>query len=164
MARKAFYSFHYVPDNWRASTIRNIGVIEGNQTVSDNEWETITKSGDRAIETWIADQMKGKSCEIVLIGSATAGRKWINYEIRKAWNDGKGVVGIYIHNILDRYGRQSTKGANPFNYVTLASRPMSTTVKAYDPPYRDSRYVYNFIAENMEAWVEEAIAIRRVSN
>ncbi|MEW8354447.1 MAG: TIR domain-containing protein [Candidatus Thiodiazotropha sp.] len=25
MARKCFYSFHYNPDNWRVSTVRNIG-------------------------------------------------------------------------------------------------------------------------------------------
>jgi hypothetical protein len=29
MPRKAFYSFHYVPDNWRASQVRNMGVVEG---------------------------------------------------------------------------------------------------------------------------------------
>lgn len=31
MARKVFFSFHYQPDNWRVSQVRNIGVIEGNQ-------------------------------------------------------------------------------------------------------------------------------------
>ena len=39
MARKCFYSFHYQPDNVRASQVRNIGAIEGNQPVSDNDWE-----------------------------------------------------------------------------------------------------------------------------
>ena len=38
MARKAFFSFHYKPDNWRASQVRNIGTVEGNNAVSDNDW------------------------------------------------------------------------------------------------------------------------------
>ena len=37
MVRKAFYSFHYIPDNWRASQVRNMGLIEGNKPASDNE-------------------------------------------------------------------------------------------------------------------------------
>ncbi|PZP83556.1 MAG: hypothetical protein DI582_10805, partial [Azospirillum brasilense] len=115
MARKVFYSFHYQPDNWRASTVRSIGKLEGNQPVSDNDWESVTRGGDAAIERWINDQMHGTSCLVTLIGNGTAGRKWINHEIRKAWDAGKGVVGIYIHNIKDRLGQQAGQGYNPFD-------------------------------------------------
>lgn len=38
---------------------------------------------------------------VVLIGEDTAKRKWVKYEIKKAWNEGKGVLGIYIHNLKD---------------------------------------------------------------
>lgn len=75
MVRRVFFSFHYKPDNWRASQVRNIGVIEGNAAVSDNDWETITGRGDEAIRRWINEQMHGRSCAIVLIGNRTAGRK-----------------------------------------------------------------------------------------
>ena len=43
MARRAFYSFHYIPDNWRASQVRNMGVVDGNKPATDNDWETIKK-------------------------------------------------------------------------------------------------------------------------
>ncbi len=161
MTRRVFFSFHYKPDNWRASKVRNIGVIEGNAAVSDNDWETIAGRGDAAIKRWINGQMYGRSCAIVLIGSKTAGRKWINYEIEKAWNDGKGVVGIYIHNLKDRHLRQASKGKNPFNDFTVNGRTLSSIVKAYDPPYKRSTNVYNYIEDNIEGWVEEAIRIRR---
>lgn len=160
MARKAFYSFHYEPDNWRAAKVRNMGVIEGNPPVSDNDWEEITSGGDPAIERWISEQMAGRSCAIVLIGKATAGRKWIKYEIKKAWDDGKGVFGIHVHNLEDRDGNQTTKGANPFSDFKVEDRPLSTIVKAYDPPSSTSTSVYNHIANNLESWVEEAIRIR----
>jgi len=41
--RKVFYSFHYKKDVMRAAQIRNIGLLEGNSPVSDNEWEKIKK-------------------------------------------------------------------------------------------------------------------------
>ena len=51
------------------------------------------------IESWIDNQMAKRSCVVVLIGENTAGRKWINYEIKKAIELDKGIVGIYIHNL-----------------------------------------------------------------
>ncbi len=83
---KAFYSFHYSQDCWRAATVRSIGAIEGNRPAPDNDWETITKGGDTAIKKWIVDQMKGRSFTVVLIAEKTANRKWITYEIAESWN------------------------------------------------------------------------------
>lgn len=161
MARKVFYSFHYLPDAWRTSQVRNIGVVEGNKPASDNDWETVKKSGDAAIKKWIDDQLDGRSCTVVLIGKDTANRKWINYEIDKSWKDGKGVLGIYIHNLKDSSGSQSSKGNNPFDYLTTATgTKLSTIVKAYDTGYTTSTYVYDDIASNLSSWIEEAIKIR----
>lgn len=162
MARKVFYSFHYNPDNWRASQVRNAGVVEGNQPCSDNDWESITNGGEKEIKKWIDGQLSGRSCVVVLIGKETAGRKWINYEIEKAWNDKKGLVGIYVHNLLDSSQKQTTKGSNPFAKFTLNSgkTDLSSVVNAYDPPYSASKSVYDYIKTNLETWVEEAIKIR----
>ena len=162
MARRTFYSFHYEPDNWRASQVRNMGVIEGNRPVSDNDWEQIKKGGDKAIQNWIDGQLKGKSCTIVLIGAKTARRKWIDYEIEKSWNDGKGVLGIYVHNLLDADKNKSAKGENPFAHFTMKrdEKKLSSIVKAYDPPYSRSKNVYAYIKENLATWVEDAISIR----
>lgn len=158
--RRTFFSFHYKPDNWRAGQVRNMGVVEGNEPVSDNDWEEVTGGGDDAIEEWIDDQMKGRSCVIVLIGSNTAGRKWIKYEIEKAWNDGKGLLGIYIHGLKNQDGEQASQGKNPFEAFTLGEEKLSDIVKVYDPPYKSSTYVYSHIADNITDWVEEAISIR----
>ena len=163
MAHRAFFSFHYNPDNQRAAQIRNMGMVEGNTPVSDNNWEKVTKGGASAIEKWIADQLSGKSCTIVLIGANTAGRKWINHEIIKSWNDGKGVVGVYIHNLKNLSGDQSLKGNNPFSSFTMKrdNKKMSSIVKAYDPPYTASTSVYDHIKNHLNDWVEEAISIRQ---
>lgn len=160
MARRVFFSFHYKPDNWRAAQVRNMGVVEGNKPVSDNDWEQVKRGGDKAIKDWIDKELQGRSCTVVLIGEHTAGRKWINYEIKKSWNDGKGVVGIYIHNLKDQDGNQSAKGCNPFDYVATDGIRLSSIVKAYDPPYKNSQCVYDYIKEHIADWVEEAINIR----
>ena len=160
--RNCFYSFHYIPDNWRAATVRSIGVIDGNKPTSDNDWESITKKGDAAIKDWIAGQLKGKSCVVVLVGSNTAGRKWINHEIIKGWDDGKGVVGIYVHGLKNNDGKVSSKGANPFSSIGYGNtgRKLSTIVKCYDPQGSDSRERYSWISKHLANAVEEAITIR----
>lgn len=136
MARRVFYSFHFKPDCSRAGQIRNMGVIEGNVPVSDNDWEAIKKGGDAAIQSWIDGQLNGKSCAVVLIGANTAGRKWIKYEIETAWNASKGVVGVYIHSLKDFDGNQTCQGANPFDDFTMKrdGKKLSSIVKAYTPP------------------------------
>ena len=144
------------------SQVRNIGVIEGNQPVSDNDWEAIKRGGDAAIEKWIASQMSGRTCNVVLAGSATGNRKWINYEISKSWNDGMGVVGVYIHGLKNFQSETSTKGANPLDYVTFKNtgNRLSSIAKCYDPIGVTSKEKYDWISSNLSRLVEEAIKIR----
>lgn len=160
MTRNAFYSFQYQADNWRASQVRNMGVVEGNKPASDNDWETVTSGGDAAIRRWIDAQLAGRSVVVVLIGSRTAGRKWVDYEIEKGWKDGKGVLGIYIHNLKDVNEKQATKGGNPFGNFTVNGKSLSSIVRTYDPPFSGSSLVYAHIRESLADWIEEAIEIR----
>ena len=176
MKRKVFYSFHYGKDSWRAGQVRNIGVVEGNVPLSPNKWEEVKQKGDDNILKWIKDSLVGKSCLVVLIGEKTAERKWCNREIEEAWRAGKGIVGIYIHNLKDVFGDQSNKGSNPFkafyidtacNYIAKREHKiddnelkLSSVCYAYDPPYVTSTNVYNYISEHIEEWVEKAIQIR----
>jgi len=160
MARRVFTSFHYKPDNWRANQIRNMGKLEGNSVASTNKWEEVTNGGNSAIEEWIDDNMSGKSCVVVFVGENTAGRKWIKHEIKKAWEENRGLFGIYVHNLKDKDGEQSNKGSNPFDDFTVDGKKLSSIVKCYDPPYTTSTNVYNHINENIEDWIEKAIEIR----
>jgi hypothetical protein len=143
-----------------ASKVRNIGAIEGNQPAKDNDWESIVRGKDPAIEKWIKDQMKGRTCTVVLIGQETARRKWIDYEIIESWKQGLGVVGVHIHNLTNQNDQQSGKGANPFSHLTLGDKNFGNVVKTYDPPYSTSSTVYYYIAANLETWIDEAVRIR----
>ena len=177
MKRNVFYSFHYANDSWRAGQVRNIGVVEGNEPLTSNKWEEVKQKGDANILKWIQDSLKGKTCLVVLIGEKTFERKWCNKEIEEAWRAGKGIVGIYIHNLKDVFGCQSEKGKNPFKafyidktYTYIANRNrkvddnevlLSSVCHAYDPPYVRSKNVYDYISNHIEEWVEEAIRIRK---
>lgn len=175
--RQVFFSFRYYYDAWRASQVRNMGKVSDDSTFSDNDWEEVRGKTDEAIEKWIKEQMKMRSCVIVLIGEHTQGRKWINYEIEQAWKQGKGVFGIYIHGLKNALGEQAKKGKNPFddfcidttfNYIVHHSIPadgnertLSTIVRAYDSPYSSSEYVYDYIKNNIDGWIETAIETRK---
>jgi hypothetical protein len=163
MPRHAFYSFHYQPDSWRASQVRNLGVVDGNKPAHDNDWETVKRGGDAAIERWIRDQMKGRSCTVVLVGSQTAKRKWIDFEITESWKAGMGVVAIHIHGLKNSSGQTSTKGQNPFDHFTLGQRRLADVVKCYDPPGNQSTDVYAWISQYLSDIVEEAVTIRKAN-
>jgi hypothetical protein len=168
MARKCFYSFHYEPDNWRASMVRQIGAIEGNQPASDNDWESLAHgpNHEARIERWISEQMKGRTCTIVLVGSGTAKRKWINHEIIRSWTERIGVVGIRIHGLKNRLGETSTMGENPFDHITHgpSKKPLSSLVKCYNPGGSTSQEKYAWITQHLSNAVEEAIKIRSANS
>ncbi len=162
MARNAFYSFHYNGDNKRAAQVRNIGMIAGERHCHDNDWESVRNHDEGTIEKWIKGQLEGKSTTIVLIGSETAGRKWINYEIVESWNKGMALLGIYVHNITDWEGRRAVKGNNPFDHVTLKSNgaKLSTIVPVYDPPVANA---YSYLADNLGAMIAHAHNVRKAA-
>ena len=156
--RQVFYSFHYENDVFRVQQIRNIGALEDNKPVSPNEWESVKRRGEASIKEWIDSNLRYKSCVIVLVGEETANRKWVQYEIKKAWELGKGLVGIHIHNLKDPITGKSSKGKNPFDQFAFDDgTKLSSVVKCYNPNPNDA---YNEIKDNLEDWIEEAIASR----
>lgn len=176
MKRQVFFSFHYGNDVWRVGQIRNIGTVEGQELFSDNGWEKVRLKSDSAIKAWIDKELDMRSCVVVLIGSETASRRWVQYEIEQAWKRGKGIVGIYINKLENSQGEQDLKGKNPFkqfcidkviNYIGFNEEPadanevnLSTVCKTFDSIYQGSKLVYDDIKENIEPLIEEAIAIR----
>lgn len=155
---QVFFSFEYKKDGWRASQVRNMGKVSNDSTFSDNDWEEIKEKSDEKIKEWIDDQMKMRSCLVVLIGTTTSTRKWVKYEISKAYELNKGIVGIYIHNLKDNDGEQSDKGANPFyNIYTNDGERLSKYVTCYESGHTLSEKVYSDICENIEELIEDAI-------
>ncbi len=116
MARKVFFSFHYGRDISRANVVRNSWLTKDKGTagfIDASLWEEAKAKGDASIKKLIDDQMIGTTVTAVLIGSETAQRTYVKYEIAKSLERGNGLLGIYIHNIKDLNGNVAAKGANP---------------------------------------------------
>jgi len=159
MARKVFFSFHFKNDCLRTQQVRNMGVLEGNKPVTAQKWEEVKGKGDAAVEKWIDDNMNGKSCVVVLVGEDTASRPWVKHEIRKGWDSGKAVLGIYIHNLKCPNNGKSNKGDNPFEKIGMKNgKKLSDYVTCKNPLSSDA---YNDIADNIDTWIENAIQARK---
>jgi len=163
MKRKVFFSFHYKSDSWRVSQVKNMGVIEGDNVLQANKWEEVESQGEQAIKDWIDNQLKDKSCLVVLVGEKTYRSKWVRYEIKKAWAEKKGVLGIRVHHLKGGNKKPSKKGKNPFERVKICNskRKLSNIVELKSSRFRKSENVYGYIKDNIEQWVEEAIKIRK---
>lgn len=159
MARRVYFSFHYERDIWRVNQVRNSQVVtsqyEQPKFVDKAEWEAIQRRTDRAIKSWIDDQMYGTSVIVVLIGAETYSREYVMYEIAQAYINGKGLLGIYIHNIKNSKGEVDERGENPFDYMYLydgySKCKMSEEIDilCYDWSKNNGR-------DNIGAWIEEA--------
>ncbi|MBQ7570302.1 MAG: TIR domain-containing protein [Synergistaceae bacterium] len=171
--RRVFYSFHYAQDSMRVMLIRNIQALESDEPVLRTKWEEIKRAGDLAIKRWINKAMASCSCVVVLIGEETSRRPWVRYEIQHAWEENKGLLGIYIHNLKpvnNSLAKLGKEGKNPFLNFQLTPKYSATSsddkkiinlsdvVPVKNP---DPKNAYNDIRLNIASWVEEAIKIRK---
>ncbi|MGP8214843.1 MAG: TIR domain-containing protein [Bacteroidia bacterium] len=155
MARKVYFSFHYDRDIVRVARIRNCAAfLDESQPFMDKaEWEEVKKKGDSAIMKWIDTQMVGTSVLIVCIGTETYKRKWVRYEIRKAYLEGKGIVGIYVHRMKHFNGKTDEDGTNPLSTFSFIVNGQDRRLSDIFSTYcweEDDGY------DNIEKWIEEA--------
>lgn len=155
MARRIFFSFHYNRDIGRIGQIRNSWVvrspIETVGFIDSADWESIKRQGDTAIQRWIDSQLHGTSVTVVLIGAETHKRRWVKYEIEKSHDDGKGILGIRIHNVKD-FRTQATDipGLNPLDQIKTYSGTLFSQIYP----------TYDWVADNgrlnIDQWIELA--------
>ncbi|MGQ9712952.1 MAG: TIR domain-containing protein [Desulfotomaculales bacterium] len=157
MARRVFFSFHYERDAWRAAQVRNSWVTKPDREAAGfwdaAAWEEVKKKGEEAIKRWIDRQLEGTSVTAVLIGAETSERKYVQYEIRRSYERGNGLLGVYIHNLKDKDGKTDSKGKNPFDYFYIDHNSRKVYFSAIYPTYDwvdDNGY------ESFGDWVEKA--------
>lgn len=158
MVRKVFFSFHYQRDVWRVGQVRNSWLTkkgESNTFMDKADWEKVKLGGDAAIKKWIDQQLNGTSVTVVLIGSETHEREYVLHEIKRSWELGKGVIGIYIHDLKDQNGDAGFfTPDNPFEKIRIGGNiffPITLADKI--PMYHwkgDNGY------KNMPTWIEDS--------
>ena len=157
MTRRAFFSFHYENDVWRANIVRNSWVTKTDREaagfVDAADFEEVKKGGDDAIKRWIDNQLVGTSVTVVLIGKDTSNREYVKYELQKSYSIGNGLLGIYIHQLKDKKGNTSIKGDNMFGEIGKDSFG--------NPVYFSSNYsCFDWVTDdgytNLGKWIEDA--------
>lgn len=129
MPRRVFFSFHYERDIWRSNQVRNCNVVAGADVAGffdHSEYEEAKKKGRDGIERMILKNLKNTSVTVVLIGTETASRPWVKYEIKESIARKNGMLGIHIHHLKDQDGNAS------FFRGTKPAVPAGIDFPAYD--------------------------------
>lgn len=151
-----FYSFHYDNDVFRVQLVKKIGAVEGQPLLNSQDWEQVRRGGSTAIANWIDKEMKYKTAVIVLIGKETSTRPWVKYEIEKAWNDKRPLLGIYIHGLASLNHGADKKGSNPFDVVDgVYGLPTFDPTQTDWSGTIDTKATYDNLAANLKTWSEQ---------
>ena len=157
MARNVFYSFHYQNDISRVMTVRNRWVTYGNQKASGiidhADFEKIQRQGDAAIKRWIDSQLLGTSATIVLIGSETLKRPYVQYEIMRSRARGNAIIGVYVNNIKDLKGYTCSACSR----YTIVGYENGNSVWFSDVADGIYDYMNDNGYSNLDMWVERAV-------
>ena len=154
MARNVYFSFHYQRDIFRVQVVRNSWVCYPSNRhagyFDHGLWEEAKTKGAATIRRMIDEGMQQTGVTVVLIGAETASRPWVDYEIRRSIELGKGLVGIRINNI-DSVGKGiDLAGLNPFNaYGPYSGNSLRT---AYEVPIYD--WIHDQGYRNFGSWVD----------
>lgn len=158
MARSVFYSFCYSDDINRAMVVRNRWVTHGGQVVSGiidkAEFEKLKRTGDKAVCNWIDKQLEGTSVTVVLLGTNTLKRPFVQYEICESIKRGNAVIGVHVHNIKDMLTGQISLKCN----IHTVIGQYNDNSPAYFDNHNDGVYDYKIDNgyENLGQWVESA--------
>ena len=158
MARRVYFAFHYQNDISRVNVVRNSWLTHKDRETSGffdaSLWEKAKKTGDKAIERMIQDGLKGTSVTVFLLGSQTAQRRWVRYELKESCKRGNGMLAIRVHAIKNLLGLTSLPGDNIFdtfwwNLPNGQRRYLSSVYPLYD-------WVSGKGYLNLGTWVEAA--------
>ena len=157
MSRRVFFSFHYDNDINRSMIVRNSWVTQGKEAagfIDKAEFEKVKRQGEKAVCNWIDRQLDGTSVTVVLIGSDTLNRPFVQYEICQSLQRNNGIIGVYIHNIRDML---TSKTCSQGTVHTIIGR-YSDGRPVYFDEVCDGIYDYTMQKgyNNLGTWIEAA--------
>lgn len=160
--RKVFFSFHY-DDVFPANQVRNMDALqlENRGFIDRAEFEKVERKGASAIKRWIDNQLDGTSVTVVLIGTNTHERPYVDYEIRQSIARGNGLVGVHINCLSFRHSHPPYPrrlGKNPLANHTLYVGGKNIRADCYYNTLDASgmRNPYDYIRENIQGYIEHA--------
>ena len=123
--RRVYFSFHYQRDIWQVQQVRNHWVTKADRQAAGyfdgSLAEKAKTDGSPAVKRLINDGMVGTSVTCVLVGSETYQRYWVDYEIFRTIEFGKGLFAVRINGLKDKTGATDGAGPNPFDFLSYRS-------------------------------------------
>lgn len=127
---KNIFISHFHKDDAQVQQLKkrlnDIGCSVRNFSIDSSKHKDGRKPSDAVVQRLLDIRIKSCTTFICLLGTDTYTRPWVNYEIRKAYQEGKQVVGVYTHGNKDsvvlpepmrRYG-SSTIGWNSLDRLS----------------------------------------------
>jgi len=147
MAHKVFVSYSHSLDQDAAEDFRNFFSDERDAFIDKSIRDDVGELENDSIKRQLRELIKDSSVTVVLIGSETGGRWWIDWELynslrKNEGNDRNGLLGIRIkykqHWVPDRLtANVPTMGHIidwPSNYRTLANEIEAAYEKRWNTP------------------------------
>ncbi len=113
MARRVYFAFHFENDIWRVNQVRNSNVVAGPDLAGffdHSEYEEAKRKGEEEVKRLIRAKLNNTTVTVVLIGTETASRPYVKYEIAQSTERRNGLLGVYIHHLKNQEGRTSPRG------------------------------------------------------
>lgn len=120
MARRTFFSFHYKPDVQRAQVVKNSWVTREREDAGffdSSAFEKAERTNDDTLKAFLNKSIDGSSVVCALVGTDTASRRWVRYEIQRGVWDGRGILAVRIHTISHFTKGTTTAGTNPLDLL-----------------------------------------------
>jgi MTH538 TIR-like domain (DUF1863) len=120
VARRTFFSFHYIADVQRAEIVKNSWVTQDRKDAgffNSSAFEKAERTNPDTLKTFLNREMEGASVVCVLVGKDTASRRWVSYEIQRGIWDQRGILAVRIHTISHFTKGTTIAGSNPLDLL-----------------------------------------------
>jgi hypothetical protein len=94
---RVFVSYHHKGDQWYYDTFSSL-FHDSYETIYDNSLERVVESDnvDYVMRSIRENHISGTSCTVVLVGAATWGRKYVDWEIKATLDKNHGLIGVCL--------------------------------------------------------------------
>lgn len=153
--RRVFFSYHYKNDICRVDQVRASWLARRDQPCpifqDGSLAEKVATRDEHRLKAMIDHALTATSVTVVLIGTETAYRKYVLYEIEKSILLGHGLLGVYIHQLRDATGRTALRGPNPLDKLNCPG-----TTWALSQQFETYDWVDDDGPANLGHWIEAA--------
>jgi len=158
MARYTFFSFSYADvKNFRVNVVRNSWLHHTDDATfyDASIWEDGQTKNSEKLRQLIDNGLHGTSVTAVLIGTDTAFRRWVIYELVKSFARGNGILGVHINRIKCKDGTICKRGVNPLDRIGVEVSKDGRSVYFYQLingrwiSYRDLPNISNKISNSV---------------